>query len=157
MRPRVVPWLVLGAVLLSSGTGLARTDAGQPTLDPGGFEERNVRMDADWSVTYNWSADAAVYFDVHSHQGAEVTYHVQNRSTDGTVGTFTAPSRRVYSVYWENRGQQDPVALTWSLDGRFLDLDEHFRDGESTPGFGPPLVGAAAAAAVVLARRHRSW
>lgn len=105
-------------------------------------------MDAGWTITYNWTADADLYFDLHSHQGMDVNYHVQEPSVNASEGNFTAPERTTYSLFWERRAD-GPAALDWRMEGRFLGPHEPFPEdgGEATPGF----VVAAAVAGLVLA------
>lgn len=158
MTPRrALPMLVLVGLVLAAGGVSARTAGGEPTIAPGSFEEVDLRMDAGWSVDYDWSADRAVYFDIHSHRGAQVDYHVRNGSTNGTAGTFEAPDRGTYSLLWENRGD-DAVTVSWDLEGRWIDPEAHFEDEEPTTA-GPGLVAALAALGIAAAIwvGQRSW
>lgn len=136
-----------------AATAGARTASNDVTLDRGGFEEHDFRMVADANATYNWSSDSDLYFDLHSHQGAEVTHHVRNTSTNGTNGSFVAPSSQVYSLFWENRGQET-VSLSWELRGDFGPRE--VPDGEETPAPGLGLA-VVSLAAVALLIRHSSW
>lgn len=155
-RRRVVPALALVGLVLVAGGASARTADGEATVEPGRFEEVDLRMDAGWSVDYNWTSERAVYFDIHSHRGAEVDYHVRNGSTNGTAGVFEAPERGTYSLLWENRGEE-PVTVRWELSGRWIAPDAHFDDEETTPGPGVVLALAALGVAAGIRAGHRSW
>lgn len=153
---RPVPALVLVGLVLTAAGVIAATASDDPTIEPGSFAEHDIRMDAGWSLTYNWSADADLYFDIHSHDGPKVEYHLQNGSTNGSVGTFEAPSRQIYSLFWENRADA-PINVTWQAEGRWIGPHEHFEDEETTPGPGAALVAGALIVVAWAWRRHRSW
>lgn len=153
---RPLPALVLVGLVLTAATVTAATAGGDPTIEPGRFEEHDIRMDAGWSITYNWSADAALYFDIHSHDGPKVEYHVQNESTNGSAGTFEAPARQIYSLFWENRADET-IEVRWQAEGRWIGPDEHFEDEETTPGAGGAAVAGALVGVAWAWRRHRSW
>lgn len=152
-RPRIGPALLVG-LLLTAGAVSARTADGEPTIEPGAFEEFDLRMDAGWTIDYHWSADAPLHFNIHSHPGSRVEYHVEDGPVNGSEGRFEAPDRRTYSLLWENRGDQ-PVATTWGIDGDWIARSEHFDDEETTPG--PGTLAVLAALVVAAVTRYRSW
>lgn len=154
-RHALGPSVVVGLVLLA-GAAAAATAGGELTIDPGQFEEFDLRMDAGWSLSYNWSADGNLSFNVHSHRDGRVDYHVEEGPTNGSAGSFEAPERQVYSLLWENRGD-GPVALTWEADGQWIGPREHFEDESATPGPGAALAAGALLVVAWTWRRHRSW
>lgn len=137
-----------------------RTQQDTTTLQPSGFFEWNVRMDAGWNLTYDWSVredGVAVTFDVHTHRGQRVDYLARRSAAASANGTVQAPDRGTYSLFWQADAEAG-ATVDWRAEGRFLAMDEHFADegGEPTPGPGA-LAGAAALALAgwVLARRRR--
>ena len=70
----------------------------------GWVHEVEVPMRAGDMIHYTSEHDGPgnrVAFNVHSHQGKEVTYHA--KGTDASVGgAFTAPSEGKFYLMWEN-------------------------------------------------------
>lgn len=82
-----------------------------------GFYEINMILEENASFVFSYNASAPVKWDVHSHPSGEVKYWEEGSGTSGGT-TFTAPSRDVFSILWENEG---PLAadLSYEVDGRF--------------------------------------
>lgn len=85
------------------------------TIPAGKFYEINAQVPAGGGMAWDWSADGAVAFDVHSHFGGEVQKHAQ---VDGTRdrGGLEVGQGGGYSYLWENRGTV-PVTLTLRVWG----------------------------------------
>jgi hypothetical protein len=70
----------------------------------GWVHELEVPLRAGESLAYDSEADApagAVAFNIHSHHGPEVTYHVRG-AEPRVAGTFLAPAEGKFYLMWEN-------------------------------------------------------
>lgn len=112
------------ALLLVAATGcLQLGDGADPlhdatvTVQPDGFYEVNLRMDGGASIAYAWSVveGGPAAFDVHSHDGGEVTVH-REATTDALDDEFTAPSEGTYSLLWAPDGDA-PVRVQLEVSG----------------------------------------
>lgn len=75
-----------------------------PKKTRGWVHEVEVPLRKGESLGFDSGHDGAggrVEFNVHSHQGPEVTYHVK-RSEAKVAGTFTAPWDGKFYMMWEN-------------------------------------------------------
>jgi len=79
-----------------------------PHKTKGWVHEVEVPMRAGEGLAYETShggASGLVEFNIHSHQGPEVTYHA--RGSDARIaGTFTAPREGKFYLMWENKGTE---------------------------------------------------
>lgn len=109
--------LLLAAILAGCADSAGRTfeHEGSPTVAPGRFAEVNLQLKAGDTIGWDWSADGALHFDIHTHLDGDVQLRVQeeNRSSRGS---YEAPQDGGYSFLWANRGQQ-PVALQYAVHG----------------------------------------
>lgn len=87
------------------------------TLGAASFYEINLILEKDASFNVSFTASAPIKWDVHSHPEGRVKYWHQAEGTEGQL-TFTAPSRGVYSVLFNNPGATD-VQLQYEVMGRF--------------------------------------
>lgn len=146
--------LVAVLLVLAATTVPARTDGGRVTLQRTDFHEFGFRLDADWNVTYNWTTDHAVYFDLHSHRGSGIVTHVQAGSSTGKNGSFRAQDRDTFYLFWE--APSDATAsLTWRIDGRYLLEDEAFEEPTPVPVGGTAAALTALVGAGIAARSRR--
>lgn len=158
--PLAAALLILGLVWMA-GTADARLQTGTADLGrDGGWEEFDFRMDAGATIAFNWTTgEVPVYFDLHTHDGADVEYLRQEPSATALNGTYTASERATLSFYWQNDGDR-AADLAWRIDGAWIGYEEHFPDElEGTPGPGAlAALGAlgATAATVRWARGRRS-
>lgn len=95
--------------------------------------EYKYELDAGQALVYQWSAESAVVFDLHSEEegtDAEdaVSFSVGRAASQN--GTYVAPFKGKHGWYWENRGDVDvllklrtvgfPAAsITYSPQGEF--------------------------------------
>lgn len=88
-------------------------------VDPGSFFEANLAMDEGDELAYAWRTlgEGPVAFDVHSHEGSQVTYHERANGSAGEGG-FRAPGNGTYSLLWANDGR-DAVTVNLSIEGAF--------------------------------------
>lgn len=56
-------------------------------------------------LTYVWDADDEAEFNIHSHEGEEVTYHEESKGR-GAEGTFEAPHAGAFYLMWQNPGSE---------------------------------------------------
>lgn len=79
-----------------------------PHKAKGWVHEVEVPMLAGQDLVYEASHGGpagAVEFNIHSHQGPQVTYHA--RSADARIsGAFTAPWEGKFYLMWENKGKE---------------------------------------------------
>jgi len=78
-----------------------------PNKQRGWVHEVEVPLDEGESLAYQTKhavSGGRAAFNVRSHEGPKVTYHVQESGAHLT-GTFTAPWRGKFYLMWENLGQ----------------------------------------------------
>ena len=91
--------------------------AAQPfaiTLQPKGMHEECVKLDAGEKRKYYWKSDAAVDFNVHYHEGNEVSYPVKRDGMRTDGGTFAAKIAQDYCWMWTARDK--PVKLEGKIE-----------------------------------------
>ena len=84
-----------------------------PKGEEGAVAEVGVELNPGQTVIYHWAAEAALDFNIHSHQGEDVTYHERlvQREADGVFGSRGTQD---YYLMWENGGKV-PVSLHLEL------------------------------------------
>lgn len=87
------------------------------TLGAASFYEINLILEEGASFNFSFEATGPVKWDVHSHPPGGVKYWQEGEGESGGA-SFTAPSRAVYSVLFENPGAQD-LTLRYEILGRF--------------------------------------
>jgi hypothetical protein len=116
--------LLVGGLALAALAGCLDASSPSPAvereaeIEPGGFHELDLAVNASEPLTYEWSTSPAseLAFDVHSHPSPdEVTYHERANAT-AHQGTFTAPQAGTYSLLWRNPGE-GPVTVEIRLEG----------------------------------------
>jgi hypothetical protein len=113
MRLSMLALLMLAAAALaapSADEGKAR--AFTHDLKPGGVAEECLRLEAGRSRAFEWTADGPVDFNIHYHQGDNVTYPVKLNGESKGRGKFTAQAAQDYCWMWTARR---PTRLTGSL------------------------------------------
>lgn len=84
------------------------------TVAPGGFAEINLELAAGDTMSATFATDGgSLVWDVHSHEGHEVTTHAQGNDAAGTIQHVTRDGGMV-SFLWKNEGPT-PVRLTVEL------------------------------------------
>jgi hypothetical protein len=91
-------FVIPGAAWPASGTDAQGRYAFQ--LEPGKVHEICLRLEAGQKRSYEWSADAAVDFNIHYHRGDDVSYPVKRDATRAEKGTFTAKTGEDYCWMW---------------------------------------------------------
>ncbi len=89
--------------LPSGEAKLEQSFALQPLGDEGAFEELAVELEAGEVLTYAWTADQAVEFNIHHHEEKRVTFHEQLRGREHQ-GRFEGPEAGSYYLMWQNHG-----------------------------------------------------
>lgn len=82
-----------------------------------GFYEVNLIMEEGSAFSFSYNSSAPVGWDIHSHPPEGVKEWETGSGTSGAAG-FTAPSRDVFSILWENEGAL-PVQLSFEVYGKF--------------------------------------
>ena len=124
MRPHAHRLLLVGVVALACQPALAEMvpvtwDAqGQfaksVAVKPGQFVELCEKLPAAAKVSWSFSADAALNFNVHFHEGKDVSYPVKQDQVTQAQGVFEAPGAQDYCWMWVNQGAS-PVSLSLQL------------------------------------------
>jgi hypothetical protein len=83
-------------------------------LEAGGFAEVCGELAADERVSWAFEADAELDFNIHYHEGDEVTYPVKSPQVRSLADELTAPVEQTYCWMWTNR-LDDPATLTVEL------------------------------------------
>jgi hypothetical protein len=95
----------------------APSAAGTPfavTLEAKKLHEECVKLDAGEKRKYYWKSDAAVDFNIHYHEGAEVFFPVKRDAMRGDGGIFTAKIAQDYCWMWTARDK--PVKLEGKIE-----------------------------------------
>lgn len=113
MRGAIACLVLLAPVAASAATPAASGErAFSHTLKPGGIAEECLRMDAGRSRTFHWTADGPVDFNIHYHQGKDVSYPVKLNGQQEGRGMFTAKAGEDYCWMWTARR---PTKVTGKL------------------------------------------
>ncbi len=96
------------------------------TVPPKGFAEVNLHLNATANLTYAWSTNGTTLgFDVHDHQGGEVTVHEAYEAEEGE-GRFHASEAGTYSLLWRGlEGQETMADVHVELGGSFTVQSVH--------------------------------
>ncbi len=87
---------VIGSKELSSEVVL-------PPFKQGGWVlEIKATMSKGGILGYEYTAEKGVSFNLHSHHGKEVRYHVRAEA-EVSAGAFSAPEDHHYYAMWENK------------------------------------------------------
>lgn len=81
------------------------------------FYEVNLILEEGAAFSFSYNASAPVAWDIHSHPPEGVKYWEEGEGATGSA-SFTAPSRDVFSILWENTGAL-PVELSFEVRGKF--------------------------------------
>jgi hypothetical protein len=113
-----VPFALGAVVLLLAGcaSGPNLDLSGAKPLAAGGFLELNLRMEAGDRISYDWSSDAPVEFNIHTHGAGGVQDFVQEQAT-AKSNHFEAPADGVYSLMWENKATRS-VTVSYAVSGQ---------------------------------------
>ena len=105
-----------GLTMLENAFGQV-TVSGEPSgsriLQHGELFEVGLRMKTGTSINYMLRSDSFLYFDIHSHDGTQIT---TLSTTEGKSfeGQFVAPKDADYYFLAENLGESD-ITLTYSI------------------------------------------
>lgn len=83
-------------------------------LEAGGFAEVCGALSLDERVRWAFDASAALDFNIHYHEGAEVVYPAEFPSTVERTDVLVAPVEQTYCWMWTNR-LDSPVTVTLRL------------------------------------------
>ena len=124
MRAHTHRFLLIGAFVLACEPALAEMvpvtwDAqGQFAksvgVKPGRFVELCEKLPAGAKVSWSFTADAALNFNLHFHEGNDVRYPVKQDQVTQAQGVFDAPGAQDYCWMWVNKGGS-PVTLAIQL------------------------------------------
>ncbi len=73
------------------------------TIEPKRVHEECVKLQAGDRRKYYWRADSPVDFNIHYHEGPEVSYPMKRDGMRGDGGTFTAKVGQDYCWMWTAR------------------------------------------------------
>jgi hypothetical protein len=116
--------LAAAAILLLAGSASASVvkitwDEGHgfhhsAELEAGGFAEVCGELQAGERVRWTFAAGAELDFNIHYHEGDEVTYPVKSPQVRSLADALTAPVDQTYCWMWANT-LDDPVTLKVEL------------------------------------------
>lgn len=72
---------------------------------PESFAELALPLEEGEVVTYEWTAEGEVDFNIHSHHGKEVDYHEKFRGSE-LHGRFEGPRKDHFYLMWQNRSPE---------------------------------------------------
>ena len=79
------------------------------TLEPGKTFEVCDKLAAGEKRRYHWKASSAVDFNVHYHEGTDVSYPIKRDAMRGDGGTFAAKGAQEYCWMWTARNARARV------------------------------------------------
>lgn len=92
-------------------------------IPPGQFFEINTVAKVNATLSWSWSTEAAIHFDIHTHFDDEVQY-VVDEEVGSSSGSYRVVREGGHSYLWENTATL-PVTLTYRVWGPW-DLDSTF-------------------------------
>jgi len=84
-----------------------------PHKQRGWVLELKMPMAAGEAAGYEYTADAPLTFNIHSHHGKDVTHHIHLGAATGE-GTFEAKEAYDYYAMWENTSER-PLRLRYRI------------------------------------------
>jgi hypothetical protein len=100
---------------VAAGCGDAEPDTRRERafeLVPGAYAEANLEFSRAGATTHvEYTASAAVAWNVHGHEGGVLEVYDEGTATTGTID-WVAARAGGYSFYWENRAAAATVTLT---------------------------------------------
>ena len=84
------------------------------SLEPKKMHEECVKLDAGEKRKYYWKSTGPVDFNIHYHEGREVSYPVKRDAMRGDGGVFTAKVPQDYCWMWTAR--EKAVTLEGRID-----------------------------------------
>ena len=84
-----------------------------PHKQRGWVLELKMPMAAGEAAGYEYTADAPLTFNIHSHHGKDVTHHIHLGAATG-AGTFEAKEAYDYYAMWENTSER-PLRLRYRI------------------------------------------
>jgi len=159
--------LTLAPIAAGDGTGSGiSTSKGYYLLTPVGtasdflhayLSDLGLQVNPGDTLIFSWWANngsgPSIYFEIHAHPYGPYIQYFNTTSTSVSNGTWTAREAYSYMVFWKNLSNTTRVNLTYSL---VLLLAQPSLWPLYIAPVGMGLVGAAAVAAHVLARRSRA-
>ena len=98
--------LAAGAQALIEWKGEARYEK-MHTIAPGKFAELCTRLGAGSEVQWAFTADAAVDFNIHYHEGKEVRFPEKKSQVAKDTGTLATTLEQDYCWMWTNKSTSD--------------------------------------------------
>lgn len=108
------------------GATVTGTPSGNVVIQPNHFLEVGVLMDAGGTLSYSYTADAAVFFNLHSHDGGSVTDYLAAEVSERSA-SFTAPTSGNYYFLWENIGSEE-VRMNYDISLALLTRTVEYED-----------------------------
>ncbi len=115
---RVILILAVLAIL-GGASGVLRAQNQPPefkttTLAPKRIHEECLELSAGQTVRYVFDSSQPVAFNIHYHQGDEVTYPVKHQEISKATDKFVAPIAQDYCLMWSNPNSA-PTTLNYSV------------------------------------------
>lgn len=139
MRKELVLVLLLALSLLSVPLLASNAGAVSTTILPGGSYKVTLTLSEDTTVTYHWTSDAVLDFEISNPSGSVV----RNVSSSNHVGFYDAPSSGTYVFRWTN---PQSVSVGIEYDITTMSISEDFFDALS-----PLFIGVLVAAIMIVA------
>ena len=72
-------------------------------------------LEKDQSIKFRFESNASLMFNVHYHEGEEVTYPIEEIALQKLDDKFVAPLNQHYCLMWQNP-TMDEVNLAYQID-----------------------------------------
>lgn len=109
-------WILSQPITGTGNVAELRANSGTVTLAPFEFRERCFDLAEGSTLSYRFTANRPVDFDIHYHDGLTLRETVTLKATQAADATFEAPTARQYCLFWSNPGL-DPAELTYRITG----------------------------------------
>ena len=119
MHAGSVAWLAMRRLVFAMTLAPAvafGADTFNATLAPKAMHEECVKLQAGEKRDYYWKADNAVDFNVHYHEGNDVSYPIKREGMRGDGGSFVAKKAQDYCWMWTSRDK--PAQLEGKIEDK---------------------------------------
>ena len=80
----------------------AKDEPSSQSIAPGKIHEICITLKPKEHLRYSFTATEKLSFNIHYHTGHKVNYHVSERMTSESKGTFKPISEQKYCLMWTN-------------------------------------------------------
>ncbi len=83
-------------------------------IAPSSLHEECLDMKPDQELFFSFEVSQAAHFNIHYHQGKEVSYPVNEKNVTRREGTFRPEIAQHYCLMWSNP-EKHPISLSYRI------------------------------------------